>query len=316
MPEQAAAGRPARRVKIADARSVYVARTYAYVAGGKQGLVIVDVERPEQPRHRSDVQRRRRDERRERRQGGDDQRVACSPTSPTAKRPAGRCSWSRPTRPPGAFGFSPRPTPKLIADYHDPRAGAGDLEGPRSRSRGGRERQPGGGLRPPRRPAAQSARRCGGCICATVRCGPSPTSRRARPLARAPTLDDQRCAAPVAEPRPAESDAHGGRTIASRNATGRHRSFSIRRSQLPEVLDALIVGGGPFGTAAAFRAQRARPHGAGHRLRRPDEAHSRLREGQADPAGLRRRRSHAVPERRRAAVHACSSRRSTRTRCA
>jgi hypothetical protein len=28
---------------------VYVARTYAYVAGGAQGLVIVDVERPEHP---------------------------------------------------------------------------------------------------------------------------------------------------------------------------------------------------------------------------------------------------------------------------
>jgi len=35
---------------IADARSVFVSRTYAYIAAGKQGLVIVDVERPEQPR--------------------------------------------------------------------------------------------------------------------------------------------------------------------------------------------------------------------------------------------------------------------------
>jgi hypothetical protein len=37
------------RVPIADARDVYVARTYAYVAGGAQGLVLVDVERPERP---------------------------------------------------------------------------------------------------------------------------------------------------------------------------------------------------------------------------------------------------------------------------
>ena len=36
-------------VSIAEARDVYVARTYAYVAAGKQGLAIVDVERPEQP---------------------------------------------------------------------------------------------------------------------------------------------------------------------------------------------------------------------------------------------------------------------------
>lgn len=37
-------------VELADARNVYVARTYAYIAGGKDGLVIVDIERPEHPR--------------------------------------------------------------------------------------------------------------------------------------------------------------------------------------------------------------------------------------------------------------------------
>ena len=36
-------------VPLEDARNIYIARTYAYVAGGKQGLVIVDVERPEHP---------------------------------------------------------------------------------------------------------------------------------------------------------------------------------------------------------------------------------------------------------------------------
>jgi hypothetical protein len=35
---------------IADARKVYVARTYAYVAAGKDGLVIVDVEKPTAPK--------------------------------------------------------------------------------------------------------------------------------------------------------------------------------------------------------------------------------------------------------------------------
>ena len=34
---------------IADARNIYVARTYAYISGGTQGLVIVDVTRPEHP---------------------------------------------------------------------------------------------------------------------------------------------------------------------------------------------------------------------------------------------------------------------------
>ena len=38
------------RVPLADARRVYVARTYAYVAAGTEGLAIVDVERPEAPR--------------------------------------------------------------------------------------------------------------------------------------------------------------------------------------------------------------------------------------------------------------------------
>ena len=36
-------------VSLADARDVYVARTYAYVANGKDGVAIVDVERPEKP---------------------------------------------------------------------------------------------------------------------------------------------------------------------------------------------------------------------------------------------------------------------------
>jgi hypothetical protein len=37
-------------VALADARDVYVSRTYAYVANGKEGIAIVDVEQPEKPR--------------------------------------------------------------------------------------------------------------------------------------------------------------------------------------------------------------------------------------------------------------------------
>ena len=37
-------------ISLPDARSVYVARTYAYVAGGTQGLVIVDVEKADKPK--------------------------------------------------------------------------------------------------------------------------------------------------------------------------------------------------------------------------------------------------------------------------
>ena len=36
-------------VQLDDARNIYVARTYAYISGGKQGMVIVNVEQPEHP---------------------------------------------------------------------------------------------------------------------------------------------------------------------------------------------------------------------------------------------------------------------------
>src|SRR5213075_891102 len=37
-------------VPLSDARDVYVARTYAYVADGKDGVAIIDVKQPGQPR--------------------------------------------------------------------------------------------------------------------------------------------------------------------------------------------------------------------------------------------------------------------------
>jgi hypothetical protein len=39
----------AGKVALADARDLYLVRTYAYVAAGPQGLAIIDVERPEAP---------------------------------------------------------------------------------------------------------------------------------------------------------------------------------------------------------------------------------------------------------------------------
>jgi hypothetical protein len=41
---------PGALVSLADAHDVYVARTYAYVANGKDGVAIIDVEQPEKPR--------------------------------------------------------------------------------------------------------------------------------------------------------------------------------------------------------------------------------------------------------------------------
>ncbi|KUO55949.1 MAG: hypothetical protein APF82_01745 [Sphingomonadales bacterium BRH_c42] len=41
---------PGANVPLADARRLYIARTYAYVAAGRDGLVIIDVKNPAQPR--------------------------------------------------------------------------------------------------------------------------------------------------------------------------------------------------------------------------------------------------------------------------
>jgi hypothetical protein len=103
-------------VPIGDARNVYVARTYAYVAGGAQGVVIVDVERPGQPRidqvfnadgALNDV---------------NDVKVAMTNASLFAYVADGRnglrvVQLVSANDTDGAFGFSPRPAPVLIASY-------------------------------------------------------------------------------------------------------------------------------------------------------------------------------------------------------
>jgi hypothetical protein len=104
-------------VRLQDARNVYVARTYAYVAGGKQGLAIVDVEKPEQPKldqvfsndgKMNDVR---------------DVKIGMVDGSAFAFVADGANGLRvlqilSPEDSPNAYGFSPRPTPKLIATYH------------------------------------------------------------------------------------------------------------------------------------------------------------------------------------------------------
>jgi hypothetical protein len=104
-------------VKIEDARSIYVARTYAYIAGGKQGVVIVDIEKPEQPRIDQVFNA-----------GGKindahDVKVAMTNASVFAYVADGHnglrvVQLVSSNTTPGAFGFSPRPSPTLIASYH------------------------------------------------------------------------------------------------------------------------------------------------------------------------------------------------------
>ena len=102
-------------VPFADARNVYVARTYAYVSAGKDGVAIVDVENPERPRldqvfnanhELNDV---------------NDIKIGMVAASAFAFVADGRhglrvlqivSPWDDPAH---FSGFSPRPAPKLIA---------------------------------------------------------------------------------------------------------------------------------------------------------------------------------------------------------
>ena len=93
-----------------------MARTYAYVASGSGGLTIVDVERPEQPRvdQRFTADGAINDAR--------DVKVAMTNASVFAYVADGRnglrvVQLVSANATAGAFGFSPRPTPRLIATY-------------------------------------------------------------------------------------------------------------------------------------------------------------------------------------------------------
>jgi hypothetical protein len=105
---------PGARVPLADARRVYVARTYAYVAAGAEGLAIVDVERPEAPRLQAKftADRRITDAR--------DVIVGSTNASLFAYVANGRgglavIQLTAPDTQPRFYGFSPEPKPQLVA---------------------------------------------------------------------------------------------------------------------------------------------------------------------------------------------------------
>ena len=103
-------------VAIADARDIYLARTYAYVAAGKKGLAVVDVERPEKPAQPVYFDA-----------GGkiDDAfavKVGMTNASLFAYVADGKnglrvLQMISPDKTEGLWGFSPTPTPELIATY-------------------------------------------------------------------------------------------------------------------------------------------------------------------------------------------------------
>ncbi|QDU28570.1 LVIVD repeat protein [Anatilimnocola aggregata] len=104
-----------------ECKNVYVARTYAYVAAGKHGLHVVDVTRPEQP-----VLDQVFDA------GGclnevHDVKLGITYTSEFAYLADGQNGLRvvQLTSPdtPGNAGFSPRPTPQLVATYKLPKGG-------------------------------------------------------------------------------------------------------------------------------------------------------------------------------------------------
>jgi hypothetical protein len=113
--------RPIAHLPLADCRSVYVARTYAYIAAGHQGLVIVDITHPDKPAIEQIFDA-----------GGcindlNDVKLGITYTSQFAYLADG-CNGLRVvqlTNPdtPGNAGFSPRPTPMLIATRRMPRNG-------------------------------------------------------------------------------------------------------------------------------------------------------------------------------------------------
>ncbi|HET6518563.1 MAG TPA: hypothetical protein VFG47_01925 [Geminicoccaceae bacterium] len=101
-------------VPLADAQRIYVARTYAYVAAGPEGLAIIDVERPERPslymKYTADG--RLSDAR--------DVVVATTNASLFAYVADGRnglkvLQLTSPESQPNFYGFTPEPRPELIA---------------------------------------------------------------------------------------------------------------------------------------------------------------------------------------------------------
>ena len=103
-------------VPLEGAHNLYVARTYAYVAGGKQGLVIIDVEKPEHPAldHVFNAGGEINDTR--------DVKLSMVNASAFAYLADGVNGMKivqifAPDDNPNYLGFSPKPTPKLIASY-------------------------------------------------------------------------------------------------------------------------------------------------------------------------------------------------------
>jgi hypothetical protein len=112
---------PKAIMRIPEAHSIYLARTYAYVAAGPRGLVILDITRPEEPRvdqvynaggHINDAH---------------DVKLGITYNSLFAYIADGkngmRVVQLMSPETPGFEGFAPRPTPRLVATFRVPHGG-------------------------------------------------------------------------------------------------------------------------------------------------------------------------------------------------
>jgi hypothetical protein len=115
------APRPVSKIAIPGVYNIYLARTYAYLAAGKAGLVILDIENPEVPKVDQvyNAEGSINDLR--------DVKLGITYTSEFAYLADGKNGMRivQLTSPdtPGNQGFSPRPTPCLIATYKIPHGG-------------------------------------------------------------------------------------------------------------------------------------------------------------------------------------------------
>ncbi len=107
---------PGAFVPLSHAHDVYVARTYAYIANGKDGVAIIDVEHPEQPRldRTYDAEGKLND--------AHQVKVAMTNASLFAYVADGKnglriLQLTSPETMPEYAGFSPRPNPVLIATF-------------------------------------------------------------------------------------------------------------------------------------------------------------------------------------------------------
>ncbi|MDB5306514.1 MAG: repeat protein [Gemmataceae bacterium] len=112
---------PKALIRLPEAHGIYLARTYAYVAAGPRGLVILDTTRPDEPRVDqvftaggclTDVR---------------DVKIGITYNSLFAYLADGKnglrvVQLTSPVTP-GYDGFSPRPTPRLVATYRAPHEG-------------------------------------------------------------------------------------------------------------------------------------------------------------------------------------------------